>query len=138
MTRAFLCETGGAEPLDHRLEERRGDREVVRGPSRVAERALERLERLGVVVVARHVLQQWSRTRSGRRLIAAPEWRRLSRDALPKRAMLSGDAATPITGTVSIPRLTIAYSAGKICLYARSPGHAKEHQRIGRRGRPFM
>src|SRR5207247_181211 len=47
--------------------------------------------------------------------------RTLSRTRARSRAVVQGLEATPITGTLSAPLLTIAWSAGKIFLKARSP-----------------
>ena len=118
-----LGQTRGAEPLDHRLEQRRWNGEVVRRAPGIAQRLLERGERRRVVVVAaRH-------TAAARADGAAPADRR-SGPACPIPSV-ARCVQLPPDSTVSrrrrrpepssTPRFAIAYSAGKIILWARSP-----------------
>src|SRR6185437_2001779 len=59
------------------------------------------------------------RSTSGSTLV--PDSRMLSVAHFRSSAIVHVDEATPTTGTVSASRFTIAYSAGKIILCARSP-----------------
>ena len=121
MTRAPSVQPDLRELLDDRAEQRRRDREVVRG-TRAAPSSLRiAVKRRGVVVVAVDVAQQAARAcrtpphrtrRASRRFRVRARW---------SCSRLHPAFATPMTGTSSVPRFTIACSDGKIFLYARSP-----------------
>ena len=92
-------------------------------PLRAAERSLAAAAKLcGIAVVAVDVAQQ----RRHELVERARDRRRRGARGCRGRARAAARAATPVaptptTGTFSAPCRTIACSAGKICLYARSP-----------------
>src|SRR5947209_18207338 len=67
-----------------------------------------------------------------------PECRKLLVTRLRSCVIVIGEAATPMTGTVSAPRFTSEYSAGNICLYARSPVTPKSTNASEGAGRSFL
>ena len=58
MTRACFGQVRGAKPFDHRLEERGGDGQVVRGALGATQLLFDRRERARVLIVPTHVFEQ--------------------------------------------------------------------------------
>ncbi len=120
------------ETQNYRFKKRRGNGEVVRGTMRLPERALERLECLGIVVVARYILQQGkqnpqrARTHDGARVPDA------LRDPFPQRRDAHGRARHADDGHGKDTALDHRVERGKDLLVGEVTRHAEEHQRIRR------
>ena len=59
----------GTESFDHHLEERGRDSEVVRRPPSATQRALYRRERLRIIIIPAHVLEQGQKMVEGRLVV---------------------------------------------------------------------
>ena len=105
----MLGQVRGAEPFDHRLEERGWDGEVVRRAPSAAQRLFDRRERARVVIVPAHVSEQGQKMVGRRAWLSIPPDRlMLSCHALCSCARLHFGKATPMTGTFRSPRFAIA------------------------------
>ena len=117
-----LRQPGRAQALDHGLEQRRRNGEVMRRPLRRAERGLQRLEGRRVLVVAADVAQQAEqacRRPPDRRACRRARRCRARAAASRRRSRSRRRRRSPAPSACRF--FTIWYSAGKICLLARSP-----------------
>ena len=104
-----LGQAGGTEAADHGGKQRRRNRQVVGGAFGGAQRLLQRVERARIGIVAGDIVEQRQQPIECGFVVdggvAAPRWRAHG-DAI--RRCPRASEATPITGTVSTPFLTIA------------------------------
>src|SRR5271156_2766703 len=110
-----------SQALHHRGEQTRRNRQVMRGIFRAAKRCAQLFERLGVLIVAINIFQEAHEFRERSFIHATTECGDAVARALAKLLDIPAALATPITGTFRFPRFTMACSAGKIFLCARSP-----------------
>ena len=99
--------------------------EIISRLLRGTESPTQALVNCWIVVVAAFVSQQSTQSFECGRVQSAgsnpPCFSTLSLARALNRSRLQSSRATPTTGTLSVPRFTMACSAGKIFLYARSP-----------------
>ena len=99
----LIGEPRGTEAFDHRGEQCGWDGQVMRRAPGITQRVLERLERIWVVVITAHILEQRKKVVEG-----VPACVMLSIARLRSSSGLHFGAATPTTGTLRTPRLAIA------------------------------
>ena len=130
-----LREARGAEALDHGLEQRRRNREVVRRPLRRAERRLQRREGRGILVVAADVA---AAARAACRTPPDRRCRLRARRCRARAACISSVLrlveATPITGTVERSLLHHRVERRKDLLVREVAGEAEDDERVGMGG----
>ena len=105
----------------HRSKERGRDRKVMRRVLCASELTPERLEGLRIFVVSVDIAKQSRQFGECVTIQPPPYFSTLSCARMRNWSRFQPALATPMTGTSRSPRLAIAWSEGKIFLYARSP-----------------
>ena len=129
----LIGQAGGAEPLDDRREQRGRDGEVVRRAPGIAQRLLERLEGVRVVVVAAHVPEQGEEPVEGVAVVDPAGLRDAVRRALAQLLEAPLRGGNTDHRHVEDAALRHRVERRKDLLVREIAGRAEEHQGIGRR-----